>query len=292
MQKLRQFVKIPVNEMEKSNIEAKTSFQIDAEKEIIDISSRLKRRNSNLISDNADYIAQLYIVNYETGEATATNIGNSAGNLIALNGLPTGDYAFVIYSADNTVGDSYTLQLNATNPADDVSQTLKITSDLLHFMLQYTSGDVYGDGTLIYNVNNINSANTHLNWSRNEDINWGTGYIHRGHEIYNVRIKQVAGPVSWKSSYASSDNVMLIYCDVDTSFTFFQSAYESGSYHEYSFVDTFGKTTPRSLDEEDLAEYSHILAYDLNTGKSIDFYSPLNLYYASGAESAPVINFY
>lgn len=325
---LTDFEDVEVNGMTGSSIDAVTAIEEDTNKEVIDVSSELNRRSTvllpdnprinvsgeltaddsvdfhffsvtadkfmvaRLLSNNVNYIAQLYIVNYETGEAIPTNIGNSSGNLIALNGLPTGDYAFAIYSADETVGETYTFQINATNPANNITQTLKITNDLQHFVLQYTTGDVYADGTFVYNVNTMSSANTHLNWTRNEDVNWGSGYIHRGHEIYNVRIKQVSGPASWSSSYASSDNVMLIYCDIGTGFTFFQSAYESGSYHEYSFEDTFGKVTPRALDEEDLMEFSHILAYDLNTGKVIDFYSPLNIYYASGAEGAPTINFY
>ena len=325
---LSNFAELPSKEMEETTIDAATSVQIDSEGAVLDVSDRLRQRAANLLpdnprinvsgelteddaldlqffsvtankfmlarvlSDNANYAARLYIVNYETGEVTPTNIGDFAGNLIALNGLPTGDYAFAIYSADGTAGESYTLQINATNPSNNISKTLSITNDLLHFVLQYASGDVYGDGTIVYNVYKMGSANSHLNWTRNEDVNWGSGYIHRGHEIYDVRIKQVTGPASWKASRASSDNVMLIYCDVGTGFTFCQSAYESGSYHDYSFIDTFGKKTPRPLDAEDLAEFSHILAYDLNTGKVIDFYSPLNLYYACGAESAPTITFY
>ncbi len=325
---LADFEEVAFNEMEGATIDAVTTVQVDTSKDVIDVSSRLARRDAALLPDNprvnitgeltsdddldfqffsvtadkfmvarllstnANYVAQLYIVDYETGDATPTNIGNSAGNLIALNGLPAGDYAFIIYSADDTVGDSYTLQINATNPSNNVAQTLKITNDLLHFVLQYTTGDVYADGTFVYNINNMDSANTHLNWSRSEDVNWGSGYNHREHSIYNVRIKQVSGPASWSSSHANSDNVMLIYCDVNTGFTFMQSAYQSGSYHEYSFKDTFGKVTPRPLDEEDLTGFSHILAYDLNTGTVIDFYSPLNLYYASGAEAAPTVNFY
>lgn len=325
---LSEFTEIPFSEMEEETIEASTLMQIDNEKETLDVSERLNKREANLLPDNprlnitgelsvddavdfqffsvtsdkfmvarilspnANYIAQLYIIDYETGEATPTNIGDLSGNLIALNGLPTGDYAFAIYSADDTVGDSYTLQLNATNPAANINKTLKITNDLKHFVLQYASGDVYGDGTFVYNVNNMKQSNTQLNWKQNEDVNWSGGYIHREHEIYNVRIKQVSGPASWSSRDAYSDNVMLIYCDVDTGFKFFQSYYQSGGPHEYSFIDTFGRKTPRPLDQEDFLEFSHILAFDLNTGKSIDFYSPLNIYYATGAASAPTVTFY
>lgn len=36
----------------------------------------------------------------------------------------------------------------------------------------------------------------------------------------------------------------------------------------------------------------HILVYDLMSGEVIDFYSALNVFYASGSEELPVITFY
>lgn len=52
---------------------------------------------AQLTSNNAEYVAQLYIVDDETGDATATNVYGFAGDLIQLNGLPVGEYAFVIF---------------------------------------------------------------------------------------------------------------------------------------------------------------------------------------------------
>ncbi len=190
-------------------------------------------------------------------------------------------------------GDSYTLKLNAANPSGNLASTVKITSDF-RLILRYTNGDIYGDGTYIYNVSKMNQENSQMEWTRNEDLSWGSGYIHRSHDVYNVNIKEVVGPASYSSSYAKSDNVMLVYCDVNTGFAYMESAYQSGPDHEYerSFVDTFGKTTPRSLTADDFEIFSHILVYDLNADKAIDFYSPLNYYYACGAESAPHVTFY
>lgn len=57
-----------------------------------------------------------------------------------------------------------------------------------------------------------------------------------------------------------------------------------------SFNDAFGKKTPRNLDASDfntgLGDLQ--LIYDINSGKVIDFYGPLNIYYGTGAESAAV----
>lgn len=248
---------------------------------------------AQLSSENVNYEVRLYIVDYETGDITPTNICGTAGNLIGINGLPADDYVFVVYANDGTAGDAYTLKINAANPSGSIASTVKITNDF-RLILRYTNGDIYGDGTYIYNISKMNQENAQMEWTRNEDFSWGSGYIHRSHDVYNVNIKEVVGPASYSSSYATSDNVMLVYCDVDTGFAYMESAYQSGPDHEYerSFVDTFGKMTPRSLTADDFETFSHILVYDLNTGKAIDFYSPLNYYYACGAEGAPAVTFY
>ncbi|MNP63049.1 hypothetical protein D3C76_1583960 [compost metagenome] len=70
--------------------------------------------------------------------------------------------------------------------------------------------------------------------------------------------------------------------------------YQSGPDHVYesSFDDISGRLTPRYLDQEDFDNWGdHILVYDLNTNKAIDFYSVLNFYYGAGIEANPVVNF-
>ena len=89
-------------------------------------------------------------------------------------------------------GDSYTLKLNAANPSGNLASTVKITSDF-RLILCYTNGDIYGDGTYIYYVSKMNQENSQMEWTRNEDLSWGSGYIHRSHDVYNVNIKEVVG---------------------------------------------------------------------------------------------------
>ncbi len=243
---------------------------------------------AELASNNADYAVQLYVVDYDAGTMTPTNIANTANNLIALNGLPAGDYALVIGS-NNLVGDNYTLKLNAANPAGDYTSILKITPSLLQFVIQYTNGDVYANGTYVFNPS---GSTEHLDWNRDYMFTYSGNYIHREHDISSVVVKSISGPVSYSSSYASSNNAMLIYLDVETLFMYFYSEFTSvPSHHYYTFIDTLGKKTPRRLEADDYNYGDHILVYDLDTGKSIDFFSVLNYYYASGAEPIPTITF-
>lgn len=307
-----------------NDISAETHMIVDTNKNVKDISAQLRQMSSSLlsdnprtvisgsltesndvdfyfftvtkdtfmiarlISDNADYWTVLYMIDYETGTATPTNIGNYSGNLIALNGLPEGDYAFAVAS-DSTLGESYSLQLNATNPAGSYSSIIKLTTSLQQFVLQYSNNDVYANGTFVYNTSSTASTE-YLDWERNYYFSYDGNYNQRTQSISYVKIKAVSGPYSYSSSYASSDNVMLIYLDEDTLYTYFESQFQSVPHYYYSsFVDILGKTTPRRLEADDYQYGEHILVYDLNTGKPIDFYSVLNFYYGSGIENLPII---
>ena len=159
-------------------------------------------------------------------------------------------------------------------------------------IIEYTTGDVYSNGKLIYNTSTRTGSN--LEWERVNEVTWTGGYEQRTHKVSSPKIKMISKPASYSSSYASSDSVVLIFCDVDTVFTYFHSKYQSGPDHFYdkSFIDTFGKLTPRSLDKQDFeGGNEHILVFDLNSGKVIDFYSQLNVYYGARYESDPEIEF-
>ncbi|MFW5437452.1 hypothetical protein [Paenibacillus apiarius] len=243
----------------------------------------------NLVSGNSAYVARLYLVDWNAGEAAATNVSVSAGHQISLKELPAGDYAIRVYS-DGTVGDSYTIRMNAMNKAN-YSSLLHASASLLYVVAEYPDGAVYSNG--VY-VGTGKGENPHLDWKREFTNSWGSGYTHRSHNISSVKIKSISAPVKYSSSYASSDKAILIYVDQGTLFTYFVSAYQSGPNHEYenSFVDTMGKTTPRRIDGDDLESWGdHILVYDLNENKAIDFFSVLNFYYASGVEAIPAITY-
>ncbi|WP_114497213.1 hypothetical protein [Fontibacillus phaseoli] len=238
-----------------------------------------------LLSTNADYLAQLYIVDWSTGQAYPTSVGAYAQTQIALKNLPAGDYMLRIYS-EGSVGEAYNLSMNAANPSN--YNILVYYSDTLNVVLaSYPNGDLYSNGKFIYNSQS-GSAYSNLDWTREYYFSWGSGYRSRTHKVYNPIITGVSVPVSYSSSYASSNKALLLYVGENTGFMHHEAYYQSGPDHIYesSFYDTLGKRTPRSLDSEDM-NWDHILVYDLNTNKTIDFYSVLNYYYAAGIEPAP-----
>ena len=240
-----------------------------------------------LTSPNETYVAWLFTVDYETGtvepqKVTVPSTQTSGSNPTYML-FPAGDYAFMILSSDSSVGDSYTFQINATNSSQNLDGILLCTEREFNLLVVTLDGGLYYDGKYTFNLNKVDQ----LSWERNEDLTWSGGYRHRSHDVYNVQFGGIKTPCTWRATSASSNNAILIACDVGTGFSYMQSYYQSGSSHEMSFVDTHGKTTPRNLDEDDFANGNqHILVFDVDTGKVIDFYSTLNIYYLSGGENA------
>lgn len=290
-------VKKPANE----NV-FKTTSMYNSEDQVFDTSSVLNENNpddmyffstssdrtliTRILSGNSQYYLKLYVVNWDTGEAQPTNIAMDAGNLVLLKELPAGDYMIRVYS-EGTMGDSYNIQLNAKNPSNYTS-VKSITSNLQSFVAEYADGSVYANGTLLYNTSTKTSS---LSWERVFYFSYGDGYNQRTHSISSVKVKSVSDPVTYRSSYASSNSAVMVYLDTGTLFMHHVSAYRTGVGYEDSFLDTLGKKTPRRLDADDQNYGDHILIVDLKTGKAIDFFSVLNYYYASGVESLPVISY-
>ncbi|MGE6630552.1 hypothetical protein [Bacillus sp. NPDC077027] len=240
---------------------------------------------SRITSPNQDYFVQLFVVDYEEGQAYPTDLIQPAGNLLALTNLPAGDYAFGITSGGG-FGDSYTLQVNAKNPTN-FTGVVSLSSTLQYFVAEYANGDVYANGTHIYNKQ---SKSADYEWKRVFYFPWDGNFEQRTHSISSVKVKGISSPVSYSAPNASSSEAILVYLDVGTLFMYHQSSYSSGQYYQDTFVDMIGKTTPRYLEADDLENYGeHILVVDVKTGKPIDFFSVLNFYYASGVERLPTI---
>ncbi|MGD6975272.1 hypothetical protein [Bacillus altitudinis] len=241
---------------------------------------------SRITSPNADYFVQLFVIDYEEGQAYPTDLIQPAGSLLALSNLPAGDYAFGITSGGD-FGDSYTLQVNAKNPPNFTGAE-SLSSTLQYFVAAYANGDVFANGTKVYNKQ---SKTADYQWERVFYFSYDGKYQQRTHSVDSVKVKSISAPVSYSAPYASSSEAILVYLDVETLFMYHESSFASGQYYHSSFVDTLGKTTPRRLDIDDLTNYGdHILAVDIKTGKPIDFFSVLNFYYAAGIEKLPTIN--
>lgn len=242
---------------------------------------------SRILSENENYTLRLYVIDYENGLAYPTQISTLPQELMLVN-LPAGDYALGVIS-EGTLGDSYTIQMNASNPAN-FSEAIFVTQDLTRFVAKYSDGSLYSNGKYILNVNGTNEQ---LNWERKYYFSYNGGYSQRTHSLSDIKISAISNPITYSSNYASSNFAMMVYLNVGTLFTYHESQYQSGTnpYYYSSFVDTLGKTTPRRLDIDDFNYGNHILIVDLTTGKSIDFFSVLNFYYASGIEPLPSISY-
>lgn len=242
---------------------------------------------TRMLSDNTDYYLQLYVVDWDTGQATPSNIIKSAGDLVVLKELPAGDYLIRVAS-NGATGDKYRIQLNAKNPANFTS-VKSVTSTLQQFVAGYEDGSIYANGTYMYNEETKTAS---FSWERVFYFSYGDGYNQRTHSISSVKVKNISAPITYSSSYAGSSSAIMVYLDVNTLFMHHVSAYKTGQGYQDSFADTLGKTTPRRLDTDDLNNYGdHILIVDLKTGKAIDFFSVLNYYYASGVERIPTIQY-
>ena len=71
-----------------------------------------------------------------------------------------------VYATDANV-----LYINATNPAANIMSVYHLASDLSIFMYETETGDVYGNGSLIYNTSTNTGSN--LTWQRVNEFSWG-----------------------------------------------------------------------------------------------------------------------
>lgn len=240
---------------------------------------------ARLDSNNTKYEAVICFADFSTGTLTPTNVSQTANNGFSLNGLPAGDYAVWIHSTDNSYDSSYNFYINSTNPSGTVSKLRRQTSDLQYIAMQYSDGSYYSNGKYIFNDSMIGTTVQELfDWERKSDFQTGSSYAYRQMKISNVVPLGVAGPTYYRSNYASSDDVLLIACDVGTTWQYTESK-------PFTMNDVFGRKTPRQLDAADvygtLSDRYHFLVYDTAKGKVIDFFSPLNYYYFTGAEPWP-----
>lgn len=249
---------------------------------------------AKLASSNADYKISLYKIDDITGLALPTDIVESSNNIIANSGLEQGDYLFMI-SSNGSVGDKYDLQINATNPAGEFSSINVITPSLQQLVISYADQKVYANGIYVFSWDSA-ASNNHLNWKR--DVMDVKELVTETKKMIlkNVKVRTISAPVTYTSQFASSNNAILIYLNEGTTYTYYETIIENSNSLNYSksFVDPNGRITPRDLDSSDFVNANHILVFDLNTGKPIDFFSSLNYFYNdknSDREDAPTITY-
>lgn len=241
---------------------------------------------SKFTTGNSNYGFALYLLNAEGQFVRATEFYAPGSNIDIL--LPAGIYAFGIFNFGGTFGSQYTIAVNTSTPGDGV------TGAALYKANQYYSHVVtlveqdgkklfYCDGKLVTDLDDTSK----LKWERVLDLSWSGGYNYNKHSISDVKFTDISLPGVYKSDYVNSDNAVIIYLDVGTSYMYNESKrnWDTG-YHLFHFLDPFGNETPRRLNELDIDEYQCWLIFDLDKGESIDFCSALNWYYATGTETA------
>lgn len=249
---------------------------------------------AKLASSNADYTISLYKIDEITGQALPTDIVENSNSIIANSGLEQGDYLFLI-SSTGSVGDNYDLQINATNPAGEFSSINTITPTLQQLVITYANQEVYANGKYVFSWDTT-ATNSHLNWKRDVMTDKELFTETKKMILENVKVRTLSAPVTYTSQYASSDNAILLYLNEGTTYTYYETLIENSNPANYSksFVDPNGRITPRNLDSSDFINDNHIIVFDLNTGKPIDFFSSLNYFYNDKSldrEAAPTITY-
>ncbi len=243
---------------------------------------------SKMISTNNEYAYQIYRIN-DTGDLEIFCDYALAGGEI--NGMiPAGQYLFVVTSLGDSYGDSYTLFMNAATPCPSNAVSLGVltmSDSYRHVTVQIGTSDgnmvLYCDGVRAFDQ----SEPSLLDWERVLDLSWSTGYNYNKHEIYDAVVSGISGVGTYTSDYVTSDNAVILYLDIGTGYMYNESKrnWNTGE-HIFHFNDPAGNTTPRKLNADDIANYHCRLIFDLNTGRSIDFWSELNWYYAMKTETA------
>lgn len=231
-----------------------------------------------IVSSNSNLIVRLYILDMSTGDATGTNIFDSASDSSpqVLATLPAGNYVLGVYSTDSSVpAGSYTLMWNCSNPAG-ASTIVNYDNNLTKVILGYS------DRTAIY-CNGVNWLDG-LEWEEHYTFNYGNSYTGRDQSISNITVRSV-NIGSYSTNKYSTNNALFVSVGVGTLWTIMRSQY-TNNYgdvtHVMNYFDAAGRETPRRLDALDMENGPHYIVIDMDTNQVVDFASPYNYLWQSG----------
>lgn len=231
-----------------------------------------------IVSSNSNLIVRLYILDMSTGNATGTNIYDSANDSgpEVLGTLPAGNYVLGVYSTDSsTPAGSYTLMWNCSNPAG-ASTVVDYNSNLTKVVLGYANRiAIYCNG-----VNWLDG----LEWEEHYTFSYGNSYTGRDQSISNITVRSV-NIGSYTTNKYSTNNALFVSVGVGTLWTIMRSQY-TNNYgdvtHVMNYFDATGRETPRRLDALDMEYGPHYIVIDMNTNQVVDFASPYNYLWQSG----------
>lgn len=231
-----------------------------------------------IVSSNTNLIVRLYILDMNTGDATGTNIYDSASDSSpqVLATLPAGNYVLGVYSTDSSVpAGSYTLMWNCSNPAG-ASTIVNYDNNLTKVILGYS------DRTAIY-CNGVNWLDG-LEWEEHYTFTSGNSYTGRDQSISSITVRSV-NVGSFTSNKYSTNNALFVSVGVGTLWTIMRSQY-TNNYgdvtHVMNYFDATGRETPRRFDSLDMENGPHYIVIDMDTNQVVDFASPYNYLWLSG----------
>ncbi|QNK39471.1 hypothetical protein [Caproicibacter fermentans] len=244
-------------------------------------------------SDNINYIAMVCTVS--NGTAYPTNFYTSANaGAYFTTSLPAGSYALYVFSNDGSIGDSYTLMWNGSNPAN-FTRIIKMNDNLTSCYLYYSNlKTIYLDGEDL--------AST-AGWQRVFSLTTDSGYIYEEQNITDPVItgmslgsyETVVHPTTTdnRTPKYTIPNALFISIGPGSKWQKYTSVYQNGGPLQSDPYDVRGLQTPRDIDSTDVSQYYYdyqdhdkhyhcfCLVYDLDKNSFLDFCSTLNGFYSS-----------
>lgn len=235
-----------------------------------------------LTADDPNLLAILYYMDEEGNLTGSTGFGVYANDSFDLIGLPPGQYAIVIGSADGEARGAYNLHWNRSNPFRQENEEvipLIISDDLMQIVLYYNDEKILNNG---YNV----VSDYSYEYKRELVVPKGYGYFKTSiSRVYDTG-DMFIGNFSYEdrlSSYSTNNALIIevkraIYTYVDRYYQNINGNVTSWMYWEDPIT---GLTSPRILGDsyydEDMGP--HYVVFDLDTNELVDFVSILNYPY-------------
>lgn len=239
----------------------------------------------NIASSNTNTVVMFCLVDWASGSINPTNIYTNAGaGMTGVRGVPAGDYALYVLTADNSAS-TYQVMYNGTT-VPGATGLIHYTDDLSMMVFRYSPEIIRYNGKAF----NIKSE---IHYSAAEE--WRT--VGDGWEYHTYDLKGTVPDAAVLGSFQStlSSSKLVIYYQLPEGTTFSTRGRRQDKYgltiwsSEYDLRNLF---TPRKLDYLDVQSSNpefetygpQYVVYDLLAEKFIAFPSKLNIAYFTGGQ--------
>lgn len=224
-------------------------------------------------SGDSNVLAQLFVLDTATGNASPTNFMDQAGDSAATiaGSLPAGDYILAVGSANNSSTTPYTLMWNCSNPANP-TKVIYTSPNLNLVTLSYGYQEVISNGQNLIDKNNLEWGEHYVTTSNNTCQT-------RDQWLSNIQIAKLHIGSILTNKYVIN-NAIFVEIGEDSIWSMLRISYTANNGEVLDFVkddtDVLGKMTPRKLTSSDMQIGPHYLIINLENNKIIDFASPYN----------------